>query len=730
MIKNIKPPTENLDNVKKNKELKNITLESQWEIILSRKNSEADLIKIKEVKQALEEGEIEIGISVSKFTKAHVIRLYTLLKEQRRDSIIKKLVDNCPSFYKLVNTVELFESMKLVLEASKHYTIDTETTGLSQVTNEICGISIRASNGNCFYIPIRHTSGIQLPVDYVINGLKPFLEDEKDKYLFNVLFDYFMIYKEGIEIKGKLIDVYVLINVLNENEPDYRLKTLVTKYGKHFGFEEESYTFDYLFGKGGAENIPLDICSYYACKDVDITFEFGQWCYSHINQQERLKEYAEFEIEVLKVIVEMKKKGMKIDLQFAKEYADKLRLEIEELEIKLKTETGIDNLNSPQQLLNYLRLNGYLKDSDSSVSVDVLERIQNKCSSVKDILKYREKSKLLSTYFDALPNLVWSDGYIRGDINNMGTVTGRCSSKEPNLQNIPKEARPMFVADEGYKILGIDFSQQEIRYLAHISNDVALQQPYLKGEDIYSSLASKIFNKPIEECGDGTKERQQTKVIVLSILYGLSEYSLAESLGITTEEATKYRLDFLNQYPDVKQFMENIYKQVFSEGFIWLHNLRKRRFPDAVEIGKKYNTVVNRYKRKGVDLQNIDIWKCKEIYYKEKKEISEIVGKYNSICRRAVNSAVQGGSAIMTKLAMCNLYNLLKEKTGCNLIAQVHDELLIQVPEDIPVETIKEIALTMATSMYLNVPMVCDVQIMKCWGIDSEKGFKISSKKC
>jgi DNA polymerase-1 len=311
---------------------------------------------------------------------------------------------------------------------------------------------------------------------------------------------------------------------------------------------------------------------------------------------------------------------------------------------------------------------------------------------------------------------VWADGRLRGSFNQRGTVTGRFSSNRPNLQNIPEIAREMIVAPEGKMLVGIDLSQQEVRYMAHLSGDKALQQPYLEGKDIYSTLASEVFNKPLEECGDGSKYRKMMKVGVLAVLYGISPFQLKDTLGITEEEAEKFLNDFKDKYPTMKQFMEETENEAFSNDFVWIEGGYKRRFPDGSKLKRAYETI-----QKKTGLKDLGkLWGSKLQYSDKRKYWDNVVKPYTSIQRQSTNSKIQGGSAVMTKLALIQLQEYFDTELteDYKIIACVHDEVIFEIPENASEEVITKLAEIMAKALPMVIPMCCDIQYMKRWGVN------------
>jgi len=520
------------------------------------------------------------------------------------------------------------------------------------------------------------------------------------------------------------------MTILNENEPTYALKNLATKYGKHFGFDDKSTTYEELFGKGGFQNTPLDIATVYACKDTHLTYEFHKWILSHMERVPQLKKvYFEVEKPILEVCIDMEKNGFLVDLEYAKEYQIKLKGEIESLSKKLYEYFGDINLNSPVQLAEKLYDDFKLDDPSGNRSVDAytLKILEDKHQGISTLLKYRELNKLLTTYIEPMPEKVSIDGRLHGQFNQSDTVTGRFASRNPNLQNIPEDARKLIVAPKGKFIIGSDYSQIEPRILAHISEDDDFKYPYLTGQDLYTTLASKTFSKPMEECMDGSKERKMMKTGLLATMYGTSNFTLASQLDIEIDEAEQFISDFLNSYPKVRAWITSIHEFVDENGYVETLFGRKRRFIGHKENARKYRILKSRIESiLGRTFKNI--WEEKAVPRKLKLEYWAVAKPYFRVLRQSVNAIIQGTGAEIMKKAMIEVAKYLKSKdSNWMMLATIHDEILIEVPESITREEIEEIEEIMKNAVKLTVPLKVDTDIMTVWsqGIKKDKWLKM-----
>lgn len=700
--------------------------------IFQTKITDTDKQRLLAVKEAIESGELASGVdSLSKFTKTKALGLWAVLKEIRRESIIKQMVAEKPENYHLITDMKNFLELLSLIINEEIIAVDTETTGVEVFGKDVVvGISLTLPKADYHcYIPVRHSvEDIQLKPEIVFKHLKRALEDERiKKVMHNSKFDVHMLRKEGIEVQGLWCDTMVAMHLLNENEPSFALKNLATKYGKYFGFEDKSMTYEELFGKGGFENTTLDIGTVYACKDTHLTYKFYTWIMEQFDRLPQLKElYFNIELPITNICISMEKEGFLIDLNFAEQYKIELQKEVVELDARIKEGFGDININSNQQLQKVIYEGWGVPDEyKGSVDASTLKNILQKhvdieeVSYIKDLLKYRELNKLLTTYIEPLPQKISSDGRLHGSFNQSATVTGRFASNNPNLQNLPYPARQMFVAPEGKIIIGSDFSQIEPRFLSHISQDKDFMGAYIDGRDLYSEIASKTFKQPIEECGDGSVWRKKAKVVLLGTMYGISSLSLAEQFNLSKEEAEQIYTDFYDSYPTMKQWFESTNAQADEFGFVQTAMGRKRRFLGHTEVAKKFKIIHGRMTRK-LKKEKFNIWeeyRNKKVTYSEAKAYQEVAGEYNRVARQSINAVIQGSSADIMKKAMVDIYNHLKTKgDDWNILATIHDEVLIEIPATATPEEIQEIAEIQKRAVPLTVPMKCDVEVSAVWG--------------
>lgn len=705
--------------------------------------SAKDKERLLEVKEAIENDELGKGVDdMKKFTKAHALRLHKQLAESRRDAIIDKMIRERPKNYHTIITVDQLFQLKQDLEKETEIAIDTETTGLDYFTDSIVGISFTLPRADySAYIPVAHNFDVkQLDRDYVLESLRELLEsDDLKKIYFNAKYDIHMFRRHGIKMGGFHFDGLIAMKLLNENEPSYALKNLATKYGQFFGFVDKSATYEELFGKGGFENTPIGIGSIYACKDTHLTWKFYKdFLMVHLNRLDDVKKlYFEIEKPITEVCIEMEQNGFAIDMEFATQYGKELQKQIDDMEEEIVKNFGEININSPMQLQTALYDDWQLPDVSKKRSTDAktLKKLAKYNPAVKLILDYRDVKKLLSTYVEALPQKIKGDGRLHGQFNQADTVTGRFASKEPNLQNLPARARRLIVAPKGKVIVGIDFSQIEPRLLAHLSGDESMINAYVEGRDLYVEMAMKVFRLDREYCLDGQYDptgtfqpRKAIKAVLLGIMYGMGEKSLADNIGVTEERAVEIIQDFFDAFPKVKAFIDSKHEHAEKHEFVQTMYGRKRRFPEHRINAKKYKALMKKAEQKLGRKPKDFIWDEKGLDYNTKASIWEVGKVYHVVNRQSVNATIQGSAADVMKLAMILLYEYCL-KMGYKMVATVHDEVLIEVPETITRDEVHTLEAIMKDCIKVSVPMKVDAEMSFRWGegMDVDSFFELQA---
>lgn len=674
-----------------------LSFEDAWKEIIAKKNSASDLEKLREVYKAMKEGRIgrEAGKENKTLTKAEALRQWRVLQDLERDAKLEAMVKNTPDNFNLVQEESQLQDLLSNTINETIIAVDTETTGLDVYRDKMVGMSftLPMSNQN-YYIPVRHLEGKQLPLDTVKLYVSKILNNDKVAKIFhNATFDLHILHGEGLEVAGDVHDTQVIAHLMNENEPSFKLKDLAPKYLKC-----EADTFDTLFGKNCLfSTVDLPIANYYACKDTLLTWELYSFYmkYLNMNQFARLKSnYEMVEQPLIKEVFHMERTGFCIDFEEVERQKVELHARKEQLEALLEVHFGNINFNSVQQLSKVLyekkklhllkEIPPNFKKSTDAKTLKILAKYDEGCSV---LVEYKDIVKHLSSFVEKIPEMIKPDGKIHGGFKQTGTVTGRFSSVNPNMQQQPHEARKMFIAPEGSLILGADFSAQEPRLLAHFTQDPTLLHIYEEGKDLYSTYASLHYKRPYEEVyknpdGSDTKERKQFKMVILAIMYGMSEKSLAETLGINELEAKTLIDGFYKGSPQVAKWIEFNKQMARKEGFVETLFGRKRRLPDA---------------------------KSSDKWLRMRAE------------RQTTNARIQGSASEQTKLVMIKAGQTLREMSTeereFRLLATIHDEVLFQVPEDITKEEVKIIESLMVDTVKLNnVPCKTDIELGKCWG--------------
>lgn len=704
------------------------------------KNSDNDKRKITDVYEALNNNVLGLdGINTKDISKTTVINvLYPRLVAIKKEEMIRHLIDTAPKNYHCVNDMTELSYMLNCMVSEEIIAVDTETTGITH-DDVIVGYSISCPKADQhFYVPFRHETGERmLPSDVCMNAIKPFLEDDRVlKVLHNVKFDHEkFLYDEYSINMVNFVDTMVLMYVLNENEESYALKKLATKYGKHFGFDDKSDTYEELFGKGGFENTPINVGYIYACKDTHLTWSLYRWQLSHLSKQPKLWHIAfDIEMPLIPVLLKMHYRGFNLDMDYAEKYLEELQELISKMEEELADYFPNINLNSNQQLAEYLY--GTLKLPDNhngSVDKEALKALSDEYEGVKVLLEYRKLTKLKSTYIEPLPQKVWSDGFLHGEINQMGTKTGRLASENPNLQNIPPAARKIFVAPEGKLYMSCDFSKMEIFIACELSGDPNLYDALHSGADVYSVIASKSYGLPIEQCGDGTVYRKHAKTALLGCMYGALPFTIAKQVNVSVEEGKEILDNFFNGNPILTAQIHKCHDLVAEQGFVETLQGRKRRFPEIPAKAKMLRHLDQLIKQKtgktGTqwDKELDGIYKAKKIPYDLRSKWYSLNKEIQRAFRQSFNATDQGSGGDICKIALINLDRYFTElnkdlppEKHYHIVSTIHDEQLMEVPSDIPEEVVKQINYIMCNTMPLHVKMRTDIEFYKRYYYDGK----------
>lgn len=701
--------------------------------------------------------------------------------------------------YQVIREEEVLHDFISECIGNEYISIDTETDGLNPLLNKIAGICPYTRGQKGSYIPLNHVSYItglrsnnQLAPEFVLKEFKRLLDKKPYIDMFNAKFDIRFLRAFGLSNIYCTWDGFLAGRILNENEPHKNLKQLHNKYC--LNGKGDAFRFDDLFKGIPFTYIPPDVGYLYAAHDPVITTELADYQRKHLradSEREDIRNmfwvFQNIEIPCVNVIADMEDNGILFDNGFANELSVKYHELLKEKENNFyhicddfgkeldryrekqgennKLEYPI-NISSATQiaimLYDVLGIKAVDKRSPRGTGEEILSKIDHPVA--KAILEYREVKKLLTTYIDKLPECVNpNDGRVHCTFNQYGADTGRMSSSDPNLQNIPshnKDIRKMFIASDGYVLMSSDFSQQEPKCLAALckqAGDDQMYNTFMQGKDLYSEIASKAFNKPYEECKEfnpdgstnkeGKERRTQAKSILLGVLYGRGEKSIAEQLKCSEKKAIEIKQSVFKGFPAIKEFENNSLNMAKELGYVTTVCGRKRRLPDLqlpeYEFEWKDGAPPDddlldfdgmnapEYNTDEVPDDIIDYYwdKLDKAYFKEKAQIKEEAlnegiriidngGKIADAQRQCVNARIQGSAADLTKLAMIKLNNNEElKKLGFKLLIPVHDEVIAECPEENAKQCSELLAKVMskAAEEVLEMPIKCDVVVTKEW---------------
>lgn len=660
--------------------------------------------------------------------------------------------------------------------------LDTETTGLNPLLVDLVGICIYTPNSKAAYIPIGHKSHItgvkfknQLSLDTVSSLFAEFMEDIK--WVFhNAKYD-IRVCRHTMNLDFQPYwDAMLAGYCIDENEP-HGLKDLHLKYCD--STDTESLKFDTLFNGLTFDQVPISVAYLYAAGDAIKTFELYEYQKTILNRRNggAFEVFSTIEMPLISVVADMEDRGVCLDFDVCdslhKKYHE-IKEEREQIAQKVISmyEDQIENyklshpncklstpvsLTSSKQLAilfyDILKLESPDEKSPRGTGENILKHFaegkhKDLCNA---ILNIRNVAKLLNTYIDKMPKVVLEDGRVHADYNQYGAKTGRFSSSDPNLQNIPshnKEIRQMFKAQDGYVLIGADYSQQEPMVTAHLSNDKKMQDAFIHGKDIYATIASLAFHKPYDECKEfrpdgtvnpaGKERRSQAKSIVLGILYGRQIPSIGEQLGVSTKEAQKIYDSVLKAFPQLAKFIDESQTMAKEKGYVTTAWGRRRHLVDMqldryeftnlnfdpLAFGEDQSNDVPESVKKQYT-QKLDKafgWKRKndiiQQAYKSGIKIKDNTGFVSQAERQCVNARVQGSAADMVKLAMIHINNDEKMKDlDFHLLLQVHDEVIGECPEKNVVEAKERLSELMkeAPSKLIKLPFRCDCEVTRNW---------------
>ena len=601
--------------------------------------------------------------------------------------------DDCPPAttdkpeYETILTSKQLDKWIEKLSTAGLISIDTETTSLDYMQAEIVGVSFAVTENEAAYVPLQHDyagAPDQLSLTTTLEKLKPLLEDEsKGKIGQNLKYDLEVFANYDIQLCGITHDTMLESYVVNSTASRHDMDSLARNY-----LNTETIHYEDVAGKGTKQipfnQVSIEVAAPYAAEDADIVLKLHKVLFAEICKTESLeKVYQTIEMPLLPVLARIERNGVMIDSTMLMDQAHDLTTRMQELEIQAHNIAGESfNIGSPKQIqaILYDKMNlpvlAKTPKGQPSTAESVLQELAEEYELPQLILDYRSMSKLCSTYTEKLPQMVNpKTGRVHTSYHQAVAATGRLSSSDPNLQNIPirtpegRKIRQAFIAPEGYTMVAADYSQIELRIMAHLSSDAGLLDAFAKGLDIHKTTAAEVFSTPVDDVSP--EQRRAAKAINFGLIYGMSAFGLAKQLGIERSEAQEYVNLYFQRYPGVKTFMEETRTKAKDQGYVETVYGRRLYLPE-------------------INARNA-----------ARRQYAE---------RTAINAPMQGTAADIIKLAMINLDNWLQSETiDAKMIMQVHDELVFEVTTNKLDEFIKQVESRMTENNLLRVPLEVDI---------------------
>ncbi len=594
----------------------------------------------------------------------------------------------------IVDSQDKLDALTKELGKAKVIFFDTETTSTEEMQAEIVGISLAVREGQGYYIAVGHVSGNNLPLDKVIAALKPSMTDARiAKVAHNAKYDYIVLVRHGLIVAPITFDTMLAEFIVDPSSRNIGLKNLAfTRLG------EEMIHIEELIGKGKKQismaEVAIESAATYAAADAETTLRLMPIMQKELERVNGIKLLAEIDLPLTPVLAEMEMTGVLLDLPFLKKMSDELAIRLSEIEKQVFDSVGKPfNINSTQQLSEVLFTRLRLEPPDKgkktasghySTSAEVLEALRGKHPVADWVLENRELSKLKSTYLDALPEAVdEKTGRVHTSYSQIGAVTGRLSSNNPNLQNIPirtetgRRVRKGFIADQGNVLLSVDYSQIELRIVAHMAQDQAMLRAFRAGNDIHATTAAAVYGVGLEAV---TKDmRRHAKSINFGLIYGMSAFGLTRSTELTLAEAEDFVQAYFTQFPGIKKYLDGIRRQAAEIGYVETLLGRKRYFP---ALQGKVN-----------------------VQMKNREE------------REAINAPIQGSAADIMKIAMIKIPPAIQAaRLKAKMLLQVHDELVLECPKDEMEKAARLVQEIMANAYPMSIPLETEARWGMNWG--------------
>ncbi len=603
--------------------------------------------------------------------------------------------------YQLADTPEKLQPVILKMKAAGRIAVDTETTDVNPMLARLVGVSLCCRSGHAWYVPVGHAppdledlmgaagdEPAHMDGSDLLQLLKPLLEDSKiSKVGHNIKYDMIVLKRAGVNLQGVVMDTMVASYLTDPSRLRHNLDDLSQHY-----FNYQKIPISDLIGTGSKsitfDRVPVEKAAEYACEDADMTYRLADTLKPLLEKDGLDSLFTTIELPLIHVLMAMEVKGIAIDIKQFTILQSEISGSLKKLESQIYELAGESfNINSPKQLQGILFEKKGLKPvrktkNGYSTDVDVLETLATEHPLPQAILEYRTLEKLRGTYVEALPRLVHPEtGRIHTSFNQAVTATGRLSSSNPNLQNIPvrtefgRRIRQGFVAgDDSLRLIAADYSQIELRILAHLSGDKNMLEAFKADEDIHRDTAAKVFG--VDPSAVTPDMRRQAKAVNFGVVYGISDFGLARNLGISREKARAFIENYFRTYSGVQHWMETVKEQVRKDGYVTTMFKRRRYISDMSST----NAVTR-----------------------------------NAAERIAINTPVQGTAADIIKIAMVRLHEKLQAHPNTHLLLQVHDELVVETPEAAAEKVAAEMKEVMENVVQLAIPLKVDIGIGSNW---------------
>jgi len=613
--------------------------------------------------------------------------LLSLFREFEFGSLMK-LIPSAKSERQYESILSMEQCKELLSSLHDSFALDIEATGKDPLRDRIVGLALCREAGRAYYIPLSHSYGgapKQLDRGEVLRMASGILENPGiPKIGHNLKYDIGMLRQERVEVQGTLYDTMLASYLINPNKPDHSLEDVSFEY---LSYRKKSFQ-EILAKKESFSDVTLEDATRYAAEDAALAMELKGVLFERLKEEGLDTLYFDMEMPLIHVLIDMEEAGFKVDADKLNNMSKELSREIESIQKRIYFLAGEEfNINSPKQLSKVLFHSLGLKPGKKtktgfSTELSVLEDLAETHELPGEILNYRSLSKLKSTYTDVLPDLVNPrTGRIHTSFNQTVTATGRLSSSEPNLQNIPvrgewgRRIRDAFIAEQGNLILSADYSQIELRILAHLSRDQGLIDAFMSGVDIHTRTASTLFGVAMDKVTSDM--RRVAKTVNFGVVYGISPFGLSVALTITPADAKRYIDGYFEGHPGVKAYIEQTLREAKEKGYVLTMFGRRRKVPEI----------------------------------KSQNAITRAQGE-----RLAINSPIQGTAADAIKIAMIRIRERFRlEKVNAKMILQVHDELVFELPGDELDRTTRIVRETMEGAVSLLVPLKVDIGHGKSW---------------